>query len=108
MLAKTKSADGWVKKWNTHISLTGKAMALAGDVVFVAGAPIIFKRDDLAATYEGRCGGVLWAASASDGSKLAQYMLDALPAWDSMAAAYGRLFIANQDGSVDCWGIAGQ
>ena len=84
--------------------LTGKAMALAADVVFVAGAPLVFNLDDLAATYEGRCGGLLWATSAKDGSQLAEYPLDALPAWDSMAAAYGKLFIVNQDGSVACWG----
>ena len=48
--------------------------------------------------------GILWAASSADGSKLAQYTLDVLPAWDAMAAAYGKLFIVNQDGSIDCWG----
>ena len=104
LLAKTKTADGWSRKWNTKIPMTGKAMTLAGDVVFVAGAPLVFDEDDLAATYEGRCGGVLWAASAADGSKLAEYTLDQLPAWDAMAAAYGRLFITNGDGSIECWG----
>ncbi|HJN13726.1 MAG TPA: PQQ-binding-like beta-propeller repeat protein [Pirellulaceae bacterium] len=104
LLAKTKSGDSWTNKWGTKIPLTGKAMALAGDVVFVAGAPLVFEADDLAATYEGRCGGVLWAASAADGSKLAEYTLDELPAWDAMAIGYGRLFITNQDGSIECWG----
>jgi hypothetical protein len=85
--------------------LTGKAMTLAADVVFVAGAPLVFKFDDPAATYEGRLGGVLWAVSAADGSKLAEYKLDVLPAWDGIAAAYGKLFIVNQDGSVECWGL---
>ena len=79
-------------------------MTLAGDTVFVAGAPLIFEPGDLSATYEGRHGGVLWAASASDGSKVAQYKLDQLPAWDGIATAYGKLFIVNQDGSVECWG----
>ena len=104
LLAKTWSADGWTGKWKTHIPLTGKAMALAGEVVFVAGAPLIFNPGDLAATYEGRHGGVLWAASAATGSKLAEYTLDVLPAWDGIAAAYGRLYIVNQDGSIECWG----
>ncbi len=54
--------------------------------------------------HQGRLGGVLWAASAVDGSKLAEYKLDVLPAWDGMAAAYGRLFIVNRDGSIECWG----
>ncbi|HUT12950.1 MAG TPA: PQQ-binding-like beta-propeller repeat protein [Thermoguttaceae bacterium] len=104
LMAKTKLADGWSSKWKTNIPLTGKAMALAGDVVFVAGAPLVFNLGDVAATYEGRLGGVLWAASAVDGSKLAEYTLDVLPAWDGIAAAYGRLFIVNQDGSIECWG----
>jgi len=104
LTAKTKSADGWSGKWTANIPLTGKAMVLAGDVVFVAGAPLVFDLDDVAATYEGRLGGRLWAASAVDGSKLAEYTLDVLPAWDGMAAAYGRLFVVNQDGSIECRG----
>jgi len=102
--ARTLTPNGWSKKWEATIPLTGKALLLAGDVVFVTGAPLVFKPNDLAATYEGRCGAILWAASASDGSKLAEYKLDTLPAWDGMAAAYGKLFISNQDGSVECWG----
>ena len=104
LMAKTKSADGWSSKWKTQIPITGKAMALAGDTVFVAGALLVFSLDDPAATYDGRCGGVLWAVSAADGSKLEEYTLDVLPAWDGIAAAYGRLFIVNQDGSIECWG----
>jgi len=104
LIAKTMSANKWTKKWMVQIPITGKAMTLAGDTVLVAGAPLVFDDDDLAATYEGRRGGILWAASAEDGTKLATYTLDVLPAWDGMAVAYGRLFIVNQDGSIDCWG----
>ena len=102
--ARTLTVDGWSTKWDATIPMTGKALLLAGDVVFVTGAPLVFKLNDLAATYEGRCGAILWAVSAADGAKLADYKLDQLPAWDGMAAAYGKLFISNQDGSVDCWG----
>ena len=46
-------------------------MALAGDVVFVAGAPAFFPPDNpvesYEAAYEGRRGGLLWAASATLG-----------------------------------------
>jgi hypothetical protein len=73
--------------------MTGKAMVLAGDTVFVAGAPIVFPLDDLAGTYAGRRGALLPAVSAKDGSKLAEYTMDKLPAWDGIAAAYGRLFM---------------
>ncbi|UCG48735.1 MAG: PQQ-binding-like beta-propeller repeat protein, partial [Phycisphaerales bacterium] len=93
-----------VKLWSSPIALTGKAIVLAGDVLFVAGTPVVFPENDLAKAYEGRMGGVLWAASASTGEKLAQYTLDAPPAWDSLAAANGVLFLSLADGRVICMG----
>jgi outer membrane protein assembly factor BamB len=90
--------------WHAYIPLTGKAMALAGDVLFVAGTPVAFPKGDLAKAYEGRMGGILWAASAATGEKLAEYKLDAAPVWDSMAVAGGRLYIATQDGKLRCFG----
>ena len=87
-------------------------MALAGDVLFVAGTPVAFPQDDpstssaqaLARAYEGRMGGTLWAASAATGEKLAEYKLDAAPVWDSLAVAGGRLYLATQDGKLRCFG----
>jgi len=78
-------------------------MALAGDVLFVAGTPVAFPEDDLAKAYEGRMGGVLRASSAEDGRKLAEYQLDAPPVWDSLAVADGRLFLCTTDGQVRCY-----
>jgi hypothetical protein len=104
LTAKTRTGDGWTDKWQVTISQTGKAMLLANDTVFVAGAPLVFPSDDLAGTYVGRQGAILHAVSAADGVTLAVYKLDKLPVWDGMAAAYSRLFIVNQDGSVECWG----
>jgi hypothetical protein len=104
LMAKTRSADNWSSKWQVKIPITGKAMVLAGDTVFVAGAPLVFDPVDPGATYAGRRGAILWAASAVNGSKLAEYKLDVLPAWDGMAAAHGCLFIVNQDGGIECWG----
>jgi hypothetical protein len=93
-----------IKLWSSSIPLTGKAMALADDVLFVAGTPVAFPRNDLAKAYEGRMGGVLWAASASTGEKLAEYKLDAPPNWDSLAAARGLLFLSLADGRIICMG----
>jgi len=90
--------------WASPIPLTGKAIVLAGEVVFVAGTPVAFPKDDLAKAYEGRMGGMLWAASAATGEKLAQYKLNVAPAWDSLAAANGLLFLALTDGRVVCMG----
>ncbi len=101
-----------LERWRANIPLTGKAMALAGEVLFVAGTPVTFPKGDsstssaqaLARAYKGRMGGILWAASAATGEKLAEYKLDAAPIWDSIAAAGGRLYIATQDGRLRCFG----
>jgi len=90
------------QRWSSRIPLTGHAMVLAGDVLFVAGTPVAFPAGDLAKAYEGRMGGILWAASATSGQKLAQYKLDAPPAWDGMAVANGRLYLSLKDGRVTC------
>jgi len=102
--AGTKTTSSSTKLWSSSIPLTGKALTLAGDVLFVAGTPVVFPEDDLAKAYEGRMGGVLWAASASTGEKLAEYTLDAPPAWDGLAAANGMLFLSLADGRVVCMG----
>ena len=57
----------------------------------------------LCARREGRLGGVLWAASTIDGKQLAQYTLDAAPAWDGLTAAAGRLYLTTADGKVVCY-----
>ena len=94
------------EKWTADIPLTGKAMALAGGVLFVAGTPAYFPPDHPVAKYEaahaGKLGGVLWAASAVDGKKLGELKLPAAPRWDGLAAADGKLFLALQDGTVAC------
>jgi hypothetical protein len=102
--AKTQTADGWVAKWQAKLPMTGKAMVLAGETVFVAGAPLVFPADDLAGTYAGRRGAMMRAVSTVDGATLAEYKLAQLPVWDGIAAAGGRLLIVTQDGCVECWG----
>jgi hypothetical protein len=104
LTAKTRTTEGWTDKWQVTMPMTGKAMVLAGDTVFVIGAPLVFPLDDLAGTYAGRQGAIMRAVSAADGATLAEYKLDKLPVWDGVAAAYGRVFIVNQDGGVECWG----
>jgi hypothetical protein len=100
---KTADSPKASERWSSNIPLTGKAIALAGDRLFVAGTPVAFPKDDLAAAYEGRMGGVLWVASADSGKKLAEIKLDAPPSWDGMAVAQGRLFVVLQDGSLRCY-----
>jgi len=101
---KTRVQSVAKKRWTSHIPLTGKALVLAGNRLFVAGTPVAFPEGDLAKAYEGRMGGRLWAASAATGEKLAEVQLDAPPTWDGMAVANGRLFIALRDGRILCMG----
>ena len=91
------------ERWKADIPLTGKAIALAGDVLFVAGTPLKFPKGDLSKAYDGRMGGMLWAVSAKDGSKLAGYTLDAPPLWDSMVVVKGKLLLCTSDGQLHCF-----
>ncbi len=95
------------EKWRLPIPITGKAIALAGDVLFVAGEPMAFddpSYTNYVAAYAGRRGGRLLAVSAKDGRQLASYKLPAAPAWDSLAVADNHVFLCLADGTVQCMG----
>ena len=102
-----------------HPPLLVRAMALANDTLFVAGPPDLVdekamwgrsnepvfhqKMREQAEALEGSRGGVLWAVSVKTGDKLAEHKFDNLPAFDGMAAAAGRLFIATTDDKLLCF-----
>jgi len=102
--------------------LHARAMVLAGKTLFVAGPPDVvdeeqaFLRPDDAsirakikgevAALDGEKGALMWAVSASTGRRLALTKLDALPVWDGLAAANGRLFLSTKAGEVICFGKA--
>jgi len=102
LLKKTLTDGEWIGQWQVTLPLTGKAMVLAADTVFVAGAPMVFPLDDLGGTYAGRRGALLRAIATGDGAMLAEYKLDELPVWDGMAAAGGCLYLCLLDGTVLC------
>jgi len=92
-------------------------MLVADDKMFIAGPPDIVKAEadqneqalvlenprEALDAWRGKKGGViLWAVSTEDGSRLAQYKLDAQPVFDGMAATNGKLYIAQKDGKVLC------
>jgi outer membrane protein assembly factor BamB len=99
-------ADG---TWAVNQTLQVRAMVLAGDVLFAAGwldAP-----PDSVATGPARGGlgpeegpAVLRAFSTADGKVLAEYPLDASPAWDGLIAARGCLYLSLKNGIVMCLG----
>ncbi|MHC4444948.1 MAG: outer membrane protein assembly factor BamB family protein [Planctomycetota bacterium] len=108
-----------VYDWTHQIPLLGRALVLAGKTLFVAGPPdvadlpqTINQLDDpetqkiLAeqrASFEGNKGAWLWAVSAADGEKLAEYRLESMPVFDGLAAANGRLYLSTVDGKVQCF-----
>jgi len=98
------------------------AMALGGKSLFIAGPPDVADEskmlgflpgaDDEANrqlkaqddAWRGKKGAVLMVLSAADGKVLAEYKLEALPVWDGMSVAGGRLFVSLKNGSVICMG----
>ena len=106
---KKKGSSGAAGRemWRLQIPITGKAMAMAGNVLFVAGEPMKFddpSYKNYVAAYNGELGGRLLAVSATDGKILAQYKLNAAPVWDSIAIANRQLYIGLEDGTVQCLG----
>jgi len=80
------------EKWGVPAEYTKKpeALILAGQTLFLA------RRDT------GGKGGEVWALSANEGRDLGRISLPAAPRWDGLAAAWGRLFVAMQDGAIIC------
>ncbi len=102
--------------------LLANAMVLAGNNLFIAGPPdvadeektreYVFGADDRInrqmrrqeQAWLGEQGALLWAVSADTGEKLSRHKIPAIPVWDGMIAANGRLYLALDDGSVLCMG----
>ncbi|MHC4371275.1 MAG: hypothetical protein ACYSW8_26985, partial [Planctomycetota bacterium] len=92
-------------KWSTYIPIRVRAMALAGDKLFVAGPPDVVPDNDPLAAFEGRMGADFCAVSASTGEKLSELEhLESPPVFDGLIAARGRLYISTADGRVRCFG----
>jgi hypothetical protein len=102
--------------WIRKVPILVRAMALAGDVLFIAGPEDVMDESKVVrdlgqsralvekqdAALRGERGGVLLAISAASGETLAEMKLDSPPAWDGMIAAGGRLYVATVDGAVVC------
>ncbi len=89
--------------WDQATGIRVSAMIRAGKTIFVAGPP---NSADAAHATDGDSGpavpGMLAAFDARDGHLLHRMALPAVPVWDGMAAAGGRLFLGLVDGSVVC------
>jgi len=76
--------------WSVRLPLRPRAMIRAGGALFIG--------------CEQGEGGALRVVSCKDGATLGTAPLDAPPAWDGMAAAKGRLYLALRSGRVVCMG----
>ncbi len=88
--------------WTRPAELYVRAMVLADKTLFVAGPRVDEKHSQEA--FEGAEGIVLRALSATDGEKLAEVELAAMPVFDGLVAAGGKLYLATTGGKVTCWG----
>jgi outer membrane protein assembly factor BamB len=91
-------------KWSVWVPIRVQAMVHAGEKLFIAGPPDVLDPEDPTAAFRGIKGGILWAVSAEDGSKLVEYKLESPPVFDGMIAAYGRLYMSMTDGKLLCYG----
>ena len=94
------SKDQGTALWQKPLEIQVRSMVLADKVLFVAG-PVVGMNDQLEEG-AGKEKAVILALSASDGTELAKYELDAAPIFDGMAVAHGRLYISMVDGSLAC------
>ena len=103
-----KGADG--AEWSRRVPVLVRAMVLAGDVLFAAGAPVDVGEvprdpsevDPLARALESPRRGRLLAVSAGDGTTHAETDLPGPPAFDGLIAASGRLYVSTLDGRLVC------
>jgi len=103
-----------------------RAMVLADRTLFIAGPPdvvdeeeafdfwsadpndpgtdanIPYKLAEQDAALAGERGALLWAVCTADGNSIARHHIEALPVWDGMVAANGRIYLSLENGKVVC------
>jgi hypothetical protein len=108
--------------WKQDVPVLVRAMVLAGETLFIAGPPDLIDEQKTLATFElpatqkllarqaavieGSQGAVLRAVSKTDGKKIAERKLEAVPVFDGMIAAGNRIYYAATDGRIIA--LAGQ
>ena len=100
--------------WSESIPLTVRAMVLTSDKLVIAGPPDLARKDtrflaykneaETLAAFRGQKGVFIKVVSASDGKILSEAKLDAMPVFDGLSAAGGKVYLSLKDGTVQCWG----
>ncbi len=110
-----------LKRWERNdFPLTVHAMVAGADNLTVAGTPDVGVRHgnqnvlrflnpkEAAASFRGEKGVQLKLVSKKDGRELFTMDLDAVPVFDGMSAARGRLYMSLKDGSIACFSCNSQ
>jgi len=94
------------RAWSHRIPVRVTSMLIASDQLVVAGPPEEKELDpqDPLGTYEGRKSGVFWTFSTTAGEKIREYVLEAPPVFNGLAAAQGKLYAALTNGRLVCYG----
>jgi len=100
VFARHRGADK--SHWSEPVPIHVRAMVLAGDTLFAAGAgPAPGKAPETQGISPTP---LLLAISATDGSELARHPIPAAPVFNGMAAARGGLFLTLETGQLLCMG----
>ena len=91
-------------RWANYVPVRGKAMALAGDQLYLAGPPDIVDPEDPHGAFEGRKGGVLRVISSETGRTMEAYKLDSPPVFNGIATAQDMVFLTLKNGDLVCLG----
>ena len=99
------TADAAARKWEpktrgempwkpVRIPTDVHGLIVAGDTAFLAGMDFVLRPEK----------GRVLALAMKDGTETQRIELPALPTYDGLAAANGRLFVSHQDGTLLCFG----
>jgi hypothetical protein len=105
--------------WESKASILATGLVLAGDTLFVAGPPDVLDETrkgirqkspgitkaihEQEAALAGKRGAILMAVAKADGATRARLDLGSPPVFDGLIAANQKLFMALQNGVVECW-----
>ncbi len=92
------------KQWMERVPIRIRAMAAAGNTLFVAGPPDVVDPADPLGAFEGRKGGILYMINTETGEKRSETKLPAPPVFNGAAAARGRFYLSLEDGIIACYG----
>ena len=59
--------------------------------------------EDALASFKGDKGVLLRVIGTADGGTVSEQKLDAMPVFDGISAARGRVFVSLRDGQIQCW-----